>query len=682
MKILYSQIKELVPGLKAQDGSEDKKVHEICDAFTLIGHMVDGFEKIKYQGKDDYLISLEIRQNRADCLSVIGIAYEVAAYFRLSVELLKVETKEAEGKIDIKVNTGETIKRIRALEITGAKNAESPAWLQELLKFHDINPINLLVDLSNYVMIYTGYPSHLLDKDKIKGTLFWSINDKFEQITTLDGSKIKLGKDEIILEDDKNILALAGIVGGNVAEIDLNSNHIIAEMAIYDRAKVRKNARDLVISTEASTRLEKDLDPNGIDYAMNMLCGLIEEYCPSAKIEKEFSYYPQPRKSPEIKLRPSSPSRFAGIEITPEQSVKILRDLRFEVEKSDERYIVTPPTDRMDVELEEDVVEEILRIYGFDKIPTDQVPTLEVVKDITPAIINLDEKIRDVLSAKSYDEVLSWPLTNKSVNEKVNYVNWQMITTQNSVNDEFPDLRMSIATGLVNQLDQYRKKNVEFIDIFEIGKVFGKIDGKYAERESLGVLSCKNKKDLNGFKKVIEGTLRTAGLDSVSYKKSAKVPENANPHSCWDIVADEQNIGIIYKFRSTDPKEHIYFAEINLGKALDLIKISDVKSVFELKEKIITLDANVELLRQNPKVSSRSGGSKTPPSGVEINKDESIENYLAKIKQKIDPKHLWNIRIVDKFAIDGAMRYTVRASYLELSDQQAKKLHLETFGLS
>ena len=227
MKALYSEIKKLVPNLKAGP-------REAGEVLSLIGFMMDDLEKVQYQGKENYLIGLEVRQNRADCLSIIGVARELAAYYGLEMKLPEIKPPTfGEKEIEIKVEAADFVKRISAVEIGNLKNGESPAWLKEFLNLYDFNSVNLLVDLSNYVMICAGYPSHLMDKEKIYGDqISWAINRDFEKITTLDGSEIELNKNskngELIIRDGKNILALAGIVGGQAAEISSETGSIIA----------------------------------------------------------------------------------------------------------------------------------------------------------------------------------------------------------------------------------------------------------------------------------------------------------------------------------------------------------------------------------------------------------------------------------------------------------------------
>ncbi|PIP18305.1 MAG: hypothetical protein COX42_01610, partial [Parcubacteria group bacterium CG23_combo_of_CG06-09_8_20_14_all_35_6] len=375
MKILYSQLKQFVPGLKATP-------KQIGEKFTMAGLMTASLKKVIYLGRSDFLFDLEVRQNRVDCLSVWGLAREVAAYYGLKVKLPTVKIKAfAKSDSGIKVRIPKKVIRALAININNVRNEKSPTWLKELMSFYDINPINLLVDLSNYVMILTGFSSHILDRDKMSGSLAWKMNDGFKTITTLDGTLINLRGDEIILADDKNILGLAGMVGGQIAAIREETKNITIEMAIYDRVLVRRNSRSLKVFTEASNRLEKDQDSNGLDFAMNLLLSLILEKTGGRISSKLFSYYPKKIVRPKIDFNPVSPSVFAGVKISGTQALNILKRLDFQVvKKSVSLWHVRPPVSRMDVTIPEDVIEEVIRIFGFEKIPTNDAPVFAIAK--------------------------------------------------------------------------------------------------------------------------------------------------------------------------------------------------------------------------------------------------------------------------------------------------------------
>lgn len=666
MKILYSQIKELLPQLKA-----DPK--EVANIFTLTGSMAEGaVEEVRWRNQKDYLISLEIRQNRPDCFSVIGLAKEIGAYYGLKLKLPKItlppiKTKE---RLTIGLNAPDGIKRIMAVRIEGIKNGPSPEWLKDFLAFYDINSISLAVDLSNYVMLFTGYPSHLFDLSKVNQGISWSFNKDFNKIVTLDNSEINLKKkgDELIINDREEILALAGIVGGRAAEITPETESAILEMAVYEAGIIRKNSRDLKINTEASQRLSKNISPAGIDYAMEFLLSLLEKNCQAKITSQIFQYYPAKKKLKEIVLSPESPSLYAGIKISQQDSIRILKNLGFKIRISGKKIFCLAPLERTDISLEEDLVEEIIRMVGYNKIPAEELAKIEITQDITPKNIILAEKIRDILSsAEGLDEIFSGPLVREGDNEKINYFDWQIASTQNSVNEEYPDLRQSLAIGLVNQLHEYSKKNLDHIGIFEIGKIFGKKGkGRYQEKEVVGLLKqfSPKKKGLSEIKKAVENLLRLLGLTDISYSEPTIKPSIANPYSCWKIASKEKFVGIIYKIKKENSQENVYFAELCLDEMIKILEKTHHQPAVELTHKLVTLDANIELNHLS---------SSSP----------SIDEFLVKIKNKIGQKNIWSLAVVDEFPLDKkkTTRYTIRVSYVNLSDSEAKEIHMKSFNL-
>ena len=649
MKILYSQIKELAPKLSAGP-------KEVGEALTLTGFMMDGFAEVEYNNKKDYLIGLEVRQNRADCLSVIGVAREVAAFYGLAMKYPKVDDLNF-GKLSlaIKVNAPDVIKRICAVRIDNVENKESPAWLKQYLACYEMNSVNLLVDLSNYVMIVTGYPSHIMDKDKIGEVIYWQVNKDFAEIITLDGANIKLNRDELIIRDDKSVIALAGMIGARYGSVEINSQSIVVEMAVYDRVIIRKNSRSLRITTEASSRLEKDLDPNGVDYAIGLLLSLIKKHCGGKIASQMFDHYPKKTANKTILFDPKMPSVYAGVEISRKEVIKILKNLRFAITEENEMLKVTAPSGRTDIFLAQDLVEEVIRLYGYNNIPVDILPALTVTEDITPKHFYIIEKIKDILSALSYDEVLSWPLTKKGYNAVVNYKEWGEVSVQNSVNEDSSELRQSMAMGLLAQCAEYQKKNVEYINIFEIGKIFGKSGKNYLEDDALGILLYDVDKAIDKLRITVETLLRELGVSEICYKNAIRKPVIANPYSCWDIFASEKNLGIIYKAA----EGNVYFAELNIANLVKSVNNAPTNPTLEITKKIVILDANV-VLKENG----------------------SIDDYIKDVRKKIGENNIFSLIIKDVYKLaNDKIRYTIRVSYKELSDQKAKEIHFDSFGL-
>ncbi|MDP2930556.1 MAG: hypothetical protein Q8N56_03050, partial [bacterium] len=314
-------------------------------------------------------------------------------------------------------------------------------------------------------------------------------------------------------------------------------------------------------------------------------------------------------------------------------------------------------TDRTDIVIPEDVIEEVIRINGYEKIPQNQIPAFKAAEDITPRIILLADRTRDILVFLGFDEVLSWPLTKKEINSAVRWQTRESIPAQNSVNEEFPDLRESIASGLLSQLKEYEKKNVGEINIFEIGRIFGKEKERYAEYDNLGLLiKSKNGRSIKELKAAIEKLLRSLGFSAIIYSQSVIKPRTANPISCWDIFVGGKLAGIIYKLKSSESKETA-FAELRLSELSEISNKSRINPAAELEQKLVVLDANIEL-----------------------EKDASVSAYLASMENKIGEKNLWAAEISDRFPIGQKTRYTIRVTYKGLSDKEAKALHTRIFN--
>jgi len=618
MKIVYSEIKKLIPGLS-------KSAHQAANDLTMIGHFCDGFEK--KSGKE--IISLEVRQNRGDCLGYFGIAKELSTLYRLPVKInkIKLSSQEKDDKIRINVTANKETKRIMATTISGVRNKPSPKWLIDFLALHNINSINTIVDLTNYIMLWYGIPNHAFDTAKIGKKLTWELNKgKYKFFTSLDGTKISLEDDTFQVSSDKEVAALAGIVGGKSSAIGIDTKETLVEMAIYDRSRVRQDSRKLRAVTEASTRLDKELDTELIPQAFHHLIKLIMDNCGGKITSRIFDYYPQRPAIKPISFDFKNPSLYSGVEIPERFTREVFKNLGCKI--SDNK--ITPPSYRKDISLEEDLIEEAIRFWGYQKIPSDQPIQYKKLKDVTPRIIHLIDKARSILAKLGYDEVRSWPLVRKNKLKKSDYTqNLKPIFTENSINSDYTALRTSIITSLRKQLKQYQKYKLPQSKFFEIGKVYYQNKDRFCEHYSLGIY--------NGDKK----ELRTA-LESL-----------------------RDHIGVDLKREIVTSSTS--FIEINLEKLLNQtdskIESPETKtsreSIIELTSQIITLDANIF-----------------------TDKKENPESILRKYQKAIG-ENLWQIVITDIY-FDKKLKkykYTFQASYFNIDDKTAKKIHLGAFGL-
>ncbi|MFA5750063.1 MAG: phenylalanine--tRNA ligase beta subunit-related protein [Candidatus Shapirobacteria bacterium] len=465
MKLIYSHLQKFLPDLKVEP-------QQLRDDLTMIGHFTNFFEEID----SEIVFDLDIKVNRGDCLGYYGLARDLSIFYNIeliSPKNLKLSPNNYNLPITI---TTDNVKRVMAIKISELKNTDSPDWLKTFIKLHGNKPINTIVDLTNYIMFLYGIPNHAFDIAKSGDQLIWEMNPKYKEFISLDGSKLELNKDVLMINNPDKALSLS-FWGGEACSIELNSTDIIIELAIYNPTTVRQNSRQLKSITEAATRLEKELDTEIIPTAFNHLIDLILQNCGGQISSNIFDYYPNPINLPEIEFDSKKPSLVSGIEIPTNFSTDVLTRLGCLVKDK----FITPPSIRKDITIEADLIEEVVRFWGYKKIPTNQPISPKEIDDITPKEIYLIDQLKDLLIGLGYDEILSWPIVSTPVDPK------SVITTQNSINTEVIYLRQSLIPSLKQQLDQYHRFKLDNSQFFEIGKIFSQEGDKYIEKNALGL---------------------------------------------------------------------------------------------------------------------------------------------------------------------------------------------------
>jgi len=625
MKLIYSELKRLLPGL-------NYPAEKIADDLTLIGHLSEGVDK----ENGEEVINLEIAKDRGDALSYMGLAKDLSIFYNLNLNTQKVKLPTVNNKPapGISITAKKAVDRLMSLKIIGIKNKTSPNWLKKVLRLHEINPINALVDLTNYVMLIYGVPCHAFDAQKVSNQLEWKIAEAKGKITTLDGTKIDIPIGSLVINDPKGAASLSTI-GGQRTAIDLNTTETIIEMAIYNPTRVRLDSKNMGIITEASIRLEKELDTELIPTAFNHLIQLILKHCNGKIVTQTYDYYPERPKLPSIEFHPEKPAEFAGIDIPKKFSLSILTSLDCKVDQSGTSCQVIPPSVRKDLCLEEDLIEEVIRFYGYNKIPVDQPISSEKISDITPKILYLLQTIKNILVNLGYDEIRSWPIIRENNLHKPSYLpkNAQPIYTENNVNSEYPLLRMSLTSSLYLQTIQSKKFKLPDRQFFEIGKIYYQLNGKYLEKYSVSLYRPNNKSLKNDVEKLFN-KLNREGDYSV---------EKINAKTFIEINLDKL-VGVL----SEIPEFSLDSPQVQTSGAV------------ELTSQIINLDANVIL------------DKKTAP-----------EKLINIYQQKIPNDSLWKLEITDIYQTDDKkFKYTFRAYYYNITASKAKQIHLKAFKLT
>jgi phenylalanyl-tRNA synthetase beta chain len=647
MYLLFSQLKKYLPDLT--DGPK-----EAAAGFTKIGYMLDKFYEVEYQGKPDFLLDLEVRQNRADCFGVLGLARELSAYYNIPLILPEFDAPEytSANKASISVEADKGVKRVVAVEIEGVEIGESPAWLKEYLAHYEINSISNLVDLTNYVMIETGHASHAFDRELLDGDrLIWKYPTQNEKFTTLNGEEVEIDPSILTISDVSKAVCLT-FIGGKEVEINNNTRNVILEMAVYEGGIVRQNSRKLNITTEAGSRLEKYLDPETIPQAFDWLVSLILENCGGTLASSKTDIYLEPTVIEDISLDLNKLRQIAGVGITNDEAEVILNRLGFQtVSKNADLYTFKSATNRLDVTLEEDLIEEVVRIYGYDQVPLTNI-SIESTDDITPRILNTIDSVSLSLASKGYNEVRSWVLVSeRDINETESDINFAIKTT-NSINEEVPYLRSNILMSLHGHYVKAQKNNLDNVRFFEIGKVFRLIDGAYTEHYSLGML--RDGVDLNNMFMDIQALLSPyIGTTNIEMQKKENVAKIMHPSNTYNLLVNGIQIGTMGITNKFVTDEEFTFAEINLETIDGLY--NKVPSSLEITQRVYDLDVNITGTSQN----------------------EAVVVVTSKLDTVKDKVYSWEL--IDEFRSEAAEIYTFRISYINLTDLEAKELHSQLF---
>ncbi|HEX8923583.1 MAG TPA: phenylalanine--tRNA ligase beta subunit-related protein [Patescibacteria group bacterium] len=618
MKLIYSHLKKFLPTL-------DVEPQKLRDDLSMIGHFTNYYEE-----KDGEIIfDLDIKTNRGDCLGYYGLARDLSVYYSLPLvePFSQSIVSSSDYQLPIKVTTPDVV-RIMSLKISGVRVDPSPQWLRNFVKLHNINSVNNIVDLTNYVMFMYGIPNHAFDAKITSDELIWENNNgKNKQFTTLDGTILDLSSENLVISNPGEVLS-TGLVGGKKSGITTATTDIIIEVAIYNRVRIRLDSKQLKTVTEASIRLEKDLDPETIPVAFEALAALIGRESGGQISSAVFDYYPSPVTAVKIIFDPGLPSRTAGIEIPADKSLEILKRLGASFTPANSNFEVTPPTIRKDITMEEDLVEEVIRFWGYSHIPTSEPLSPKTLPDITPKIIYLEENFKNELVKRGYDEVRGWPLIKEK--SLVGNSERQPVFTQNSINSDYPVLRTSLISSILDQKDQYDRYKVPEGQFFETGKVFYRQNGEIIEKTAAGIYN----------------------VDAVQLKS--------------DLVAILGSLGIgqglIDSIHNSDSDSQV--VEIVLDDLVDDYQPTTIPALpdnhaWELTSQIITLDANVTFSER-----------------------QDMASLIRQFENKAG-EQLWQLVITDEYhdQKSGQYRYTFRASYFNIDDKTAKNIHKQVFGL-
>ncbi len=550
---------------------EDKDkmgIHELDESVEI------GSDPIKALGLDDEVIDFELTSNRGDLLSVLGMAYELGAIYKKPVKEMEVSYSENKDDINdgfkVVVET-EDCPLFLGKMVKNVTIKESPDFIKNRLIASGIRPINNVVDISNYVMLETGQPLHYYDADRLGDTLVVRCAKDGEMLTTLDGQERELSVDDIVIANRCDAVGLAGVMGGLSTEVEMDTKNILIEAAIFDSVKIRRTSKR-ILRSEASNRFEKGLDPKRTYMAIDRSCHLLEKFA-DAEIVGGMSVYDKTNKADKvITVTDEKINKVLGIEIPEDTVVEILNDLGFNATSEKGIVEVVVPTRRGDVNIAEDLIEEVGRIYGMDNIQG-KLPVLNVV---TGTYNHTKRAVKDKMVGLGLNETCSYTLIPKEEVHKFTTDEFEEIYLADPMSEERNTLRYSLLYSLKEIYLYNKARNNTNISIFEMGKGFYKENDEYKEDLKLAGLMTgdyyldinNTKVDFYTVKGVVEELLEYLGFGGRYSFVVGGVSDEFHPGQSASIILQGKQVGVIGKLHPNVLKDNVYVFEINLDKLL------------------------------------------------------------------------------------------------------------------
>lgn len=454
-----------------------------------------GADLVTYLGLDDWILEVEVTPNRPDCLSVVGVAREVAALtgapFRFPVIALKEGEADAGSLAAVEVEEPELCPRYAARLITGLTVAPSPPWLAQRLRAAGLRPINNLVDVTNYVLWELGHPLHAFDYDTLAGRKIVVRRARpGERLTTLDGQDRACAESMLLIADAERGIGLAGIMGGANTEVTEGTTSVLLESAYFNPASIRRTSRSLGLATEAAYRFERGADIEGLREALDRAAQLMAELGGGVVARGVLDAYPSPRPHPRIALRLERIERVIGACPDRAEVFRILQGLGFAVDDAQEPPAIVVPSFRRDVSMEDDLVEEVIRVWGYDRIPS-TLPGGSLTLVRRPASLRREARVRQALAAMGLSEVITMSLVDPDV---LRLLGWdpaspELLALRNPLSRERSILRPSLVPGLLEVVATNRHRQSPDVRCFEVGRVFraGGPEGLAREEVRVGV---------------------------------------------------------------------------------------------------------------------------------------------------------------------------------------------------
>ena len=545
----------------------------------------------QYLGREDSVLDLELYPNRPDCLAMINVAREVASLTKIKPHLPKWADYQQELSLPtatdlrIIIEDEELCWRYAGLVVEDVQISPSPEWMQRRLKATGVRPINNIVDITNYCMLEMGQPLHAFDRDKIQGDIHVRCASSGEKIVTLDGVERNLQTDTLLIADDYVPLGLAGVMGGLDSEVTKDTKRLVIESAHFSQVSIRRTSRRLGLRSEASNRFEKGLDVQGIVATLGRVCDLLLELeagRPVAIID-EVKKLPSSR---QVSLSAEHTSTVLGAELKVAEIRQVLEDLNFEYTQQKGLFQVVIPSYRSDIEIEEDLMEEVARLIGYDKIPT-TLPQGDLTQGSRTPEQEFRRRLRRRLVQSGLDEVLTYTFTRPESDAQWGSAQ-HSIALLNPLREELSVMRTSLVPGLLDVAARnVARRNME-VSIFEVGSTYWgeeqplqnlpreelRVAGVAVGKSGRHWLNQPVIKDFYYLKGILEEVALEFGL-KLEYRLAKDRPL-LHPGRSADIYLNNQRIGFLGEIHPSQEKEweleQVVVFELELSPMLEQMR--------------------------------------------------------------------------------------------------------------
>jgi len=560
----------------------------------LAGDIVPGTGIVDVLDLNDRILDLELTPNRGDCLSVINVARELKALtgakLRLPEVALPWELDEpTEDLVKVRIEATDLCRRYACRIMRNVKIGHSPSWMQYRLRSAGIRPINNIVDVTNYVMLEFGQPLHAFDYDQLKGKeIIVRRARSGEKMVSLDGETRHLSPEMLVIADSEEPVALAGVMGGLSSEVTAETRTVLLESAWFDPLSVRRTASRLDLRSESSQRFEKGINPEGVIPALNRAAQLIQQFGAGEPTTGVVDEYPCPAVPHSIRLRISRTNRILGTQLSRAEISEIMTKLDFPCEIcGQDALLISIPPYRVDITGEVDLIEEVARIYGYDRIPTTS-PVGVLAALGRERAFSLKDFTAEAMVDFGLDEVISYSFIGESAFDKLRFPAdsslRKVLQIKNPLREDQSVMRTTLLPGLLDVISYNCHHKLMDLGFFEVGAVFIPSQGNELpdERLHLGIAACgkiqdgwqKNdqERDFYYLKGIVDEFLALARVGELSFEPYTAMP-TLHPGRAALITAGGQKLGFLGELHP------------------------DVLAAYELPSRVVVCEIDLEKLR-------------------------------------------------------------------------------------